>query len=324
MRVTIEQFAQLELRTALVKGGQSRQPAVPADDGYGDAPGRRGALVEFFDTHCHLGDRAFAADRDRVLERAWRAGVVGVLCVGYDVASSRAALSLATESDRIWAVVGVHPHDAARQRRDYIGQLRELARHPKVVAIGEAGLDFYRDLSPRPAQRDAFLRQVELAQELGLPLVVHDRDAHDETLEILTRAYPPAVSAPPSATLPAAPTVSTVPATQHAGAGVMHCFAGDTAMAEACLELGFHLSFAGPLTFPKADRARAVAAQTPLGRLLIETDCPYLAPQAHRGRRNEPAYVSEVAEALASVKGITLEEAAARTTANARQLFRLS
>ena len=261
----------------------------------------------YFDTHCHLGDKAFAGDRNEVLDRARLAGVVGLLCVGYNVASSRAALSLAAVHSHIWAVVGVHPHDAARPGRDYIGHLREMARHPKVVAIGETGLDFYRDLSPRLAQKEAFLRHIELAQELGLPLVVHDRDAHDETLGILSRCYD----------TPDEPTA----AGKERPTGVMHCFAGDTAMAKACLDLGFYLSFAGPLTFPKAERARAVAARAPLERLLIETDSPYLAPQAYRGRRNEPAYVSAVAEAMASARGATLEEVATRTTDNARQLF---
>ncbi|MEW6033092.1 MAG: TatD family hydrolase [Bacillota bacterium] len=263
--------------------------------------------MELFDTHCHLADRAYARDLDEVLARARASGVVGLACVGYDVASSRAAVELAGRHDHVWAVVGVHPHHAREAGRDFIGELRLLARRPRVVAIGEAGLDFYRDLSPRPVQKDVFRRQVDLALELGLPLVVHDRDAHEETLDVLSRAYG-----------------GSRPGDRPIRAGVMHCFAGDAAKARVCLDLGFHLSFAGPITFPKAERAREAAAATPLGSLLVETDCPYLAPQSRRGRRNEPAFVVEVAAALAAVKGVAPEEAAARTTENARRLFGLA
>lgn len=260
--------------------------------------------MELFDTHCHLADRAFRADLDEALARARLAGVAGMVCVGYDLASSRAAAELAGREERVWAAVGIHPHDAARAGRGWVAELRKLARRDKVVAIGETGLDFYRDLSPRPAQKDVFRRHLELALELGLPVIVHDRDAHDETVEILREAH----------------------AGQSGGAtppGVMHCFSGGPDHAQACLGLGFCLSFAGPLTYPKSDKVREIAAAAPADRLLVETDAPYLAPQAQRGHRNEPAFVAEVAAALAAVRGVSPKEAAALTTANARRLFGL-
>jgi TatD DNase family protein len=263
--------------------------------------------MELIDTHCHLADRAFAADRDEVIARAWASGLVGLVCVGYDLRSSRAALRLAERDDRIRVAVGVHPHYAgevlsgARAGLDaFVAELRSLARHPKVVAVGETGLDFFRDLSPRQAQRDVFRRHIAVAQELDLPLIVHDREAHAETVGILRESYD---GRPPG--------------------GVMHCFSGDTHMAKACLELGFAISFAGPITYPKSDRSREVALAVPADRILIETDCPYLPPQAHRGRRNEPAYVGEVARELAGVRRTTPEEMASATAANARRVFRL-
>jgi len=275
--------------------------------------------MELIDTHCHLTDRAFAADRDEVIARAWASGLVGLVCVGYDLRSSRAALRLAGRDDRIRVAVGVHPHYAgevlsgARAGLDaFVAELRGLARHPKVVAVGETGLDFFRDLSPRQAQRDVFRRHIAVAQELDLPLIVHDRDAHAETVGILQESYPVAggheSAGSPDGRQPA---------------GVMHCFSGDTHMAKACLELGFAISFAGPITYPKSDRGREVALAVPADRILIETDCPYLPPQAHRGRRNEPAYVGEVARELAGVRRTTPEEMASATAANARRVFRL-
>lgn len=278
--------------------------------------------MQLFDTHCHLADRAFAADREAVLARAWEAGLVAALCVGYDVASSRAAIALAVRQDRVWAAVGVHPHNAGEEGAARASlaalqaEIRSLARHPKVVAVGEAGLDFYRDLSPRPVQASVFRLQAELALELGLPLLVHDRDAHDETLAVLGEHYGGGAA-------PGRAGVGGPAAGLDKRAGVMHCFSGDQALAEACLALGFYVSFAGPLTYPKADRARAVAAAVPAERVLVETDCPYLAPQAHRGRRNEPAFVAEVAAGLALARGITLEQTASLTTGNARRLFAL-
>ena len=276
--------------------------------------------MRLFDTHCHLMDRAFDPDREAVLSRAWDAGLVGVLCLGYDLASSRAAVALARENQRVWAAVGIHPHHAAAEKAAHRSPggleaaLRSLARQPRVVALGEAGLDFYRNLSPRPVQREVFELQAALALELGLPLVVHDRDAHDETLAVLTEHYAGRASDP----------VQGSSARRRPGVGVMHCFSGDWDLASACLQLGFDISFAGPLTFPGADKMRAVAAKVPVGRLLAETDAPYLAPAPHRGKRNEPAHVEQVARTLAAVRGVSAEELASLTTANALSFLGLS
>jgi TatD DNase family protein len=262
--------------------------------------------MELFDTHCHLTDRAFRPDLEEVLARARAAGVVGMVCVGYDLESSRAAVALAEREDDVWAAVGLHPHYAVRAGRDLEAALRSLARHPKVVAVGETGLDFYRDLSPRDVQKAVFLRQIEVALGTGLPLIVHDRDAHDETLQILEEAYGRRDGA----------------GDRRGGrSGVMHCFSGDEAMARSCVELGFSLSFTGTVTLPRASRVRAVAASVPEERLLIETDCPYLAPQSRRGRRNEPAYIGEVAAALAAARGDAPDRLALLTSRNARTLF---
>lgn len=263
--------------------------------------------MEFFDTHCHLADRAFRADLPAVLARAWRAGLVGAVCVGYDLDSSRAAVRLAEQDPRLWAAVGIHPHYVAQADPDFPDRLAELARHPRVVAIGESGLDYYRDLSPRSMQRAAFQRHIELAQKLGLPIIVHDRDAHQETLEVLAAAFGPA----PAADL----------ASPGRPVGVMHCFSGDAAMALASVELGLAVSFAGPITYPRADQTREAAAAVPADRLLVETDCPYLAPQSRRGRRNEPAWVAEVLAAAAAARSESPAAIARYSTNNARNLF---
>jgi len=275
--------------------------------------------VELFDTHCHLNDPAYRSDLDQVLARARRAGLTGAICVGIDLESSRAALALAEREPDVWASVGIHPHHAAAAGPDFVDEIARLAAHPRVVAVGETGLDFYRDLSPRPVQKEVFRRQIELAGELGLPLIVHDREAHRETLEVLDRAL--AGGARGRVRRGSSGRGGGASGAEAFRVGVFHCFSGDETMARTCLEMGFAVSFAGPVTFPKADRVRRVAAVIPPERLLIETDCPYLAPQSHRGRRNEPAYVAEVSAALAEVLGEAPQATAARTTRNARRLF---
>jgi TatD DNase family protein len=197
----------------------------------------------------------------------------------------------------IYAAVGIHPHDALQATDEGLAELRALCAQPKVVAVGEIGLDFYRDRAPREAQRDAFRRQLRLAREVGLPVIVHDRDAHEEVLATLRE--------------------------ERAGeiGGVLHCFSGDLAMARACMAMGFYLSFPGTITYPKNEAAREVVAGVPVDQTLVETDCPYLAPQAHRGRRNEPAFVRHTAEMIAQVKGLTVEDVARVTTLNAFTLF---
>lgn len=258
----------------------------------------------FVDTHAHLG--GYGAELPDVLARARKAGVWAVVAVGTDSASSRHALDLARAAvDREqWPLLavsaGLHPHDASRGAAE-MPVLADLLFAAKAEglspSVGETGLDYYRDLSPRPAQRAAFWAHVELAHKLDLPLVVHDRDAHADVLAILRGGAP----------FPAG--------------GVMHCFSGDMSMAEACLSLGLRISFAGPLTFPRSDDARAIARAVPADGLLVETDCPYLAPVPHRGRRNEPAYVVHTTAALAAARGEHIDETAAALSRNARQLW---
>jgi TatD DNase family protein len=256
-----------------------------------DAPG---PLV---DTHAHLTDRRFAGDLDAVLERARAAGVGGIIVSGYDLASSRAAVDLAAGHEDVWATVGIHPHDARFATRQALAEVERLARRPRVVAIGECGLDFYRDLSPRDVQARAFAAQLELAAALDLPVVVHSREAMPETLHTLARVRLPA-------------------------GGVLHCFDGDTEDARRAVSLGLYLSAAGPLTYRRdLTLARALAA-VPLERLVVETDCPYLSPAGHRGQRNEPAHVVSVAAALAGARNGRPADVARATTANSAALFR--
>ncbi len=260
---------------------------------HASGPDRPGAAL--VDTHTHLDFPQFDGDRQAVLERAAQAGVEWMVDVGADLASSRRAVALAAGEPRLWAAVGVHPHDAATVTPAALAELRALAQNPRVVAIGEIGLDYYRDLSPRPVQRSALEAQLALARELGLPVIVHNRDAHEETLAILRTAAP--------------------------WRGVMHCFSGDAAFARAVLDLGLYIGIAGPVTYPKAQTLAEVARLVPLARLLVETDCPYLAPQARRGQRNEPAYVRLIAERVAELRGLTLAALARVTSENARVLF---
>ncbi|MHB1004799.1 MAG: TatD family hydrolase [Chloroflexota bacterium] len=255
------------------------------------------------DTHAHLDDEGYT-DREGVLSRARAAGVARIITVGVDLPTSRAAVALAAAHPDVYAVVGVHPHEATRFDAQVLAALDELARLPKVVAIGEIGLDFYRDLSPRDAQRAAFRAQLELAARLGLPVVIHDRDAH---AEVMARLREWALAGP-----------------GNRERGVLHCFSGDEEMAREAIDLGFYVSLAGPVTFPKATRLQHLATTLPLDRLLVETDCPYLTPEPLRGRRNEPANVRFVAERVAALRGLALAELARATTANAVRLFRLS
>lgn len=254
------------------------------------------------DTHTHLDFPQFDDDREQVIERALAAGVEAMINVGADLASSRAAVALAEAHPQIYTAVGVHPHDARTLTEEVLEELRALASHPKVVGIGEIGLDFYRDLSPRDRQRRAFQQQLALAREAGKPVIIHDRQAHQEVMSILRQW---------------------IGSRHHQPAGVLHCFSGDSAMAQEAIELGFYISIAGPVTFQNARRLRDLVRQLPLERLLIETDCPYLTPHPHRGKRNEPAYVKLVAQEVARIKGLSLKEVARVTSDNARALFSL-
>lgn len=257
------------------------------------------ARPSLIDTHAHLDNEQFNADRDEVIARAHANGISHILTIGCDLDSSQQSVAIAKANPCIYAAVGIHPHDAAQVDDFVLDQLRNLATNPdnKVVAIGEIGLDFYRDRSPRDIQRQVFRQQIQLARELNLPIIVHDRDAHDEVLAILQETNAGEIG------------------------GVLHCFSGDLVMAKACLDLGLHLSFTATVTYPKNEPAREIISKLPVDRLLIETDCPYLAPQSRRGKRNEPALVRSVAETIASVKGLTEEDVARITSLNAFRLF---
>lgn len=254
-----------------------------------------------FDTHAHLDEDAFSQDVNEVIERAVASGVTAMLAVATTTESSRATIALAARVPNVFASVGIHPNYAAQAKPGDWEAIEELASSPKVVAIGETGLDRYWDHTPFDVQLDYFRRQMDLAKRLDLPFIVHCREAEPDVVAALREA---------------------------AGAGqlkgIMHSFCGGRATLDAALELGLHISFAGMLTFKKSAELRELAKTVPLDRLLVETDSPYLAPQPQRGKRNEPAFVRHTAECLAEVHGKTLDEMAAITTANAKRLFGFS
>lgn len=251
----------------------------------------------FIDSHAHLDMSDFDADRQRVLERAQTSGIEHIITVGYDLISSKKALQIAQSIPNVSAAVGIHPHDAKIATEPVCEEIKQLAKESGAVAIGEIGLDYYRNLSPREVQREAFLRQIQIANELKLPIVVHIRDAYPDALQILKDE---------KASLQG---------------GVIHCFSGDSQDASRFLELGYYISLAGPLTYPKSEMLRKVAKEVPIERLMIETDCPYLPPQPYRGKRNEPAYVLEVAKKLAELKGLSLGDVGRITSLNVFKLF---
>lgn len=253
-----------------------------------------------FDTHAHLNDAAFDTDREAVIERAkGEYNVCRIVNVGYNRETIPKCLELAEAHDFIFAAVGWHPHDANQLRDEDLDWLEELAQHEKVVALGEMGLDYYRNHSPRDIQENVFRRQIALAKKVSMPIIIHNREAHADILRILKE--------------------------EHAGevGGVMHCFSGDWETAKASLNLGFYIGLGGPITFKKADDLREVARKIPLDRLVVETDCPYLAPEPKRGKRNETGYVSFVADKLAEIRGMSPEQLAQQTTENACRLFNL-
>lgn len=259
------------------------------------------------DSHAHLDSPDFDGDRHQVLDRAYQQGVGTIITVGTDLVSSQAALQIARHYPDIFVSVGFHPNRTDPLSKDELSRLAELAGESKVVAIGEIGLDFYRKSSPRQRQLEAFQQQLDLATELALPVIIHCRDAHKEVLEILSRWVKSA-------------SVSTGNGQR---AGVMHCFSGDMALAEQYLALGFLISLPGSVTYPSARDKIAVARQLPLERLLVETDAPFLAPQAHRGRRNEPSYIPLIVDKIAQVRDISAETVGESTAQNARRLFQL-
>jgi len=257
--------------------------------------------MRLFDTHAHLHFPDYADDLGAVLERAHAAGVRGMVTIGTDRETNQAVVALARRLPDVWATVGIHPHDAGDAVEADFAEMEELARsEKKVVGLGEMGLDFFRNLSPPEAQRQVFRRQIHMARDLGKPVVIHCRDAHDDTLAIL--------------------------ADERAGeiGGVMHCFSGDVEIARRCLDLGLFISLAGPVTYKNARALPEVARFIPDDRLVVETDCPYLPPTPHRGKRNEPAYVALTAAFVAELRGVDPEALGATITANAATLFRIA
>jgi TatD DNase family protein len=240
--------------------------------------------VKLIDSHCHLNDPQFDGDREAAIERAVAAGVEHMMAID--------APEFAEPYPFIYATVGVHPHEASKATEETFARIRDLAPNPKILAIGEIGLDYHYDFSPRDVQHRVFQRQLELAAELRKPIVIHTREAWEDTLTMVRQ----------TSGLPQG--------------GIMHCFTGDAAQALQAVEMGFHIAFGGVLTFPKAEQVREAARITPEDRLLIETDCPYLAPVPFRGKRNEPAFMLETVRRLAEVRGTTIEAIAAVTTRN--------
>jgi TatD DNase family protein len=256
-------------------------------------------MAEIVDSHCHLDFPDYGAELPEVLGRARAAGIVRMICIGSgrDITSARSAIALAGAETDIYASVGIHPHDVAGMTAETWDELDRLARAPRVVGIGETGLDYFYDHSPREVQRAAFRRFVALGRAARLPIICHIRDAHEEAAEILASDGAAEVG------------------------GVIHCFTGGVADARRYLDLGFHLSFSGILTFKNAAPIREAAVAAPLDRVMVETDAPYLAPIPHRGKRNEPSYVVKTLALLAELRGIGFDDAAAATTANARRVF---
>ena len=258
--------------------------------------------MELIDSHAHIDFPQFDADRDAMLARAQAAGVSIILAIGVGPGPEKlnAALPYAEAHDWIYTTVGVHPHEAKEVTPTHLDTLAILARHPKVIAFGEIGLDYYYDHSPRDVQERVFRQQMELAAAAKLPIIIHCRDAWDHCLRILEEDWKPTGLG-----------------------GILHCFTSTLEHARHGIDLGFMVSFTGNLTYPKAQEIRDVAKALPLSNILIETDSPYLAPQPFRGKRNEPAYVLEVAKTLASVRNLELQETAATTSGNFRRFFRL-
>ncbi len=261
--------------------------------------------MRLIDTHSHIHDAEFDGDRDAVIDRAREAGVAMILTLGVDAANSRLAVALAERHECVLAAVGVHPHDAEAATDADLDALEELAQHPRVAVVGEIGLDFYRNLSPRDRQIAVLRRQLETARRVGKPIAVHAREAHAEMLPLLTDW-----SRETGGRLPDGRPL-----------GIMHYFSEDAAMARSYVELGFMISIHTSVTHPKAAQLADVARAIPFEHLVIETDSPYGAPQKFRGKRNEPAYVAEAAAKIAELKGITLADVAAATTRNAERLL---
>ncbi|MBI5327634.1 MAG: YchF/TatD family DNA exonuclease [Deltaproteobacteria bacterium] len=254
---------------------------------------------KLIDTHAHLDDPKFKNDLDDVIKRAKDAGVGHIITVGtWQIEKGlKHVAELADEYDFIYTALGVHPHDAKDANDDAFNEIKELALHPKVIAIGETGLDYHYEHSPRDVQKAVFARQIQIARELNLPLTIHSREAQNDTLDMLAQEGVRDIG------------------------GVLHCFSGSYEMAKKCLDMGLYLSFTGVVTFPKAANVHEVVKKIPIERMLLETDCPYLAPEPHRGKRNEPAFVAETGKRISEIKGLSFDDVARITTLNAKELF---
>ncbi|MGM0838783.1 MAG: TatD family hydrolase [Bacillota bacterium] len=250
-----------------------------------------------FDTHVHLNADQYEEDLQEVIERARNEKVMNMVVVGFDRKTIQKAMELVEQYDFIYAAVGWHPVDAIDMTEEDLNWIEELASHEKVVAIGEMGLDYHWDKSPKDIQKEVFRKQVQLAKRVKLPIVIHNRDATADVVEILKEENAKEVG------------------------GIMHCFTGSLEVAKECMEMNFYISFGGPVTFKNAKKPKEVVKEIPLDMLLIETDCPYLTPHPYRGKRNEPGYVRLVAEEIAYLRGMTVEEIGEKTTANAKKLF---
>ncbi|MFZ5353831.1 MAG: TatD family hydrolase [Bacillota bacterium] len=255
--------------------------------------------MKLFDTHAHLDDKRFDEDRDSVIMQCMVDGVSLILNAGSNIDTSVKSVSLAEKYECIYASVGVHPHDASTMDKDSLSILAEMADNPKVVAIGEIGLDYYYDFSPRDIQKQRFIEQIDLARQLKLPVIIHDRDSHGDVMDIFKKTKIEEVG------------------------GVLHSFSGSVEMARECLKMGLYISIAGPVTFKNAVKTLEVVKEVPMDMLLIETDSPYLTPVPHRGKRNYPGYVRFVAEKVAELKGISVEEVAQKTLENGKRFFRI-
>lgn len=252
-----------------------------------------------FDSHSHIDDRRFSNDIDEVIQRAKDAGLKYIMNPGADLETSLNAVKLASKYDMVYAAVGVHPHDTEEMDEMTLQMIKGLAKKDKVMAIGEIGLDYYYDNSPRDIQKKWFREQIRLAKEVGLPIIIHDRDANQDVMNILKEeeAFENGV--------------------------LMHCYSGSAELAKRYIKLGAYISIAGPLTFKNNKKTTEVVKEIPLDRLMVETDAPYLTPQPHRGKRNEPSYVKYVVDKIAEIKGLTFDEVANATAENAKRYFRI-
>jgi TatD DNase family protein len=257
------------------------------------------------DTHCHLNFDRYDEDRGAVIERAADVGVTRIIIPGTDLTTSQEALELAARHDGVYVAVGIHPNSTASFSPEDLAAVEAMAGADKVVAIGEIGLDYYWDKSPKQAQHDAFQAQLELAARLELPVIIHNRDASDDVMTMLEQW------------------VQSVPESLRERPGVLHSFSASWEIAERALVCGYYLGFTGPVTFKNAEDLRRVAARVPLDRILVETDGPFLTPFPHRGKRNEPAYIPHIVERLAALQTVSVEQMAQATTENAVRLFRL-